>query len=257
MALTRISRRSLLRLGATGLALAAGRLAGLPPAWAGPGHAREHGHEPEAGPYAHSEPVTPHDHGGPPAPHGRPEPAAPHDHKESRHGVPSDGHPVARSGPAHGERPHGHASDAHGHEGHGHGKEAFERYGLVRAEPGYREYNVKLTRFRFEPSVFRVERGERVRFNLDSVDATHGFYVDGYGVKVVVPEKEQKTVELVADRPGAFRIRCAVTCGSFHPFMIGKLVVSPNRQFWAGAVAALALPAALLAFLARQEGNGS
>lgn len=249
-----ISRRALFRLGASALALAVGRFAGLAPAWAGPGPSDDHegNHHPEEGEMPHR--AQPEAGEGKGYLHDHAELADPHIHDEpphhEAHGPTSDGHSPARGGHAHGEH-------APGHAGHGHGKEGFEKYGLVRASRGYKEYNVKLSQFQFQPAVFRVERGDRVRFNLDSVDVTHGFYVDGYGVSVAVPEKEQKTVEFVADRPGAFRIRCAVTCGPFHPFMIGKLVVSPNRQFWFGAAAALLVPAALLTFFAWRERNGS
>ncbi len=140
-----------------------------------------------------------------------------------------------------------------GHGGHAHGKEAFKKYGLVRAEKGFKEYNLKLSQYRFTPDTLRVDVGDRVRLNLDSVDATHGFYIDGYGLKTLVPEKENKTFEFVADRAGAFRMRCASTCGPFHPFMIGRFVVGQSSLFWWGVAATVFMPAAVLIGLGWKE----
>ncbi len=40
------------------------------------------------------------------------------------------------------------------------------------------------------------------------------------------------TVTFKADTPGRFNIRCAVTCGSFHPYMLGEIKVQPHAVFY-------------------------
>lgn len=163
---------------------------------------------------------------------------ADHEEQEKAH---ADDHEHAAQGHGHGGR---------GHEGHDHAKPSFEKYGLVRAEKGYKEFNLRLQRFKYFPGTIRVNRGDRVKINLDSVDVEHGFYLDGYGINETVPEKGFKTVEFTATKSGAYRFRCSSTCGPFHPFMIGKLVVEPNRRFWSSLLATIAVPVGTLVYLA-------
>jgi cytochrome c oxidase subunit 2 len=180
--------------------------------------------------------------------HGHEMETAPHEHKkkESAHG---HGKEEAPQGHEEKEGAQGHGADSNGHAAHNHGAGAFKKYGLVKADKGFKEYNLKLSQFRFTPNTMRVDVGDRVRLNLDSVDVTHGFYIDGYGLKTLVPEKENKTIEFVANRSGAYRIRCASTCGPFHPFMIGRLIVGQSNFFWWGLTATVVLPVgALIAF---------
>jgi cytochrome c oxidase subunit 2 len=152
----------------------------------------------------------------------------------------------------------GHEPEGHGPgelAPHAHGRDLFKRYGLVASHPGYKEFNIRLRRFAYEPSTLRVDLGDRVQLNLDAVDEEHGFSIDGYPVNVRVPEEGYQRVEFVASREGAFRIRCSVTCGPFHPFMIGRLVVGRNRPFWVTAAFFLLAPAAVLAYLVRNGGT--
>jgi heme/copper-type cytochrome/quinol oxidase subunit 2 len=53
---------------------------------------------------------------------------------------------------------------------------------------------------------------------------------------VVVDPGQTASLTFVADQPGTFRLRCSVTCGALHPFMIGKLNVGPNELLARGIV---------------------
>jgi len=67
----------------------------------------------------------------------------------------------------------------------------------------------------------------------------HGLYVDGYDVETVAEPGQPGRIVFVADRPGTFRLRCSVTCGDLHPFMVGKLRVGRNPWLWKGAALTL------------------
>ncbi len=101
---------------------------------------------------------------------------------------------------------------------------------------------ITASRFAFEPGIIRVYRGDKVMIRLESEDVVHGLYVDGYGVATQAEPGQPGQLVFVAERTGTFRLRCSVTCGTLHPFMIGKLEVGPNL-LWLRAVAATAITA--------------
>lgn len=99
------------------------------------------------------------------------------------------------------------------------------------------KHDVKVASFQFgfTPNVIRVNLGDEVVIKLTSKDVSHGFYLDGYAIEEKVDPGQAKEIRFTADRAGTYRFRCAVTCGSLHPFMIGQLVVEPNVPFGAAA----------------------
>lgn len=105
--------------------------------------------------------------------------------------------------------------------------------------PVVREVLLEARQFAYAPARVRVRVGDTVVLRLRPVDVEHGLYVDGYGQEVQAAPGETAQLQFVADRAGSFRFRCSTTCGLFHPFMIGELVVEPNAPF--GAVAGLTL----------------
>jgi cytochrome c oxidase subunit 2 len=124
-------------------------------------------------------------------------------------------------------------------------------------QPVDRHVTLDARMFAFAPARLRVERGERVTLTLHSVDVVHGVYLDGYGVEVVAEPGKPATARFVADRAGKFRLRCSVTCGSLHPFMIGELVVGPNLPFWRATAALVVVTVGGVAALAFRERPGA
>ncbi len=94
-----------------------------------------------------------------------------------------------------------------------------------RPQPAERTIRVEASQYSYSPSIINVNPGDRVTIQLVSTDVVHGLYVDGYGISVQADPGQTQTLTFVANRAGAFRIRCNVTCGAMHPFMIGKLNV--------------------------------
>ena len=97
-----------------------------------------------------------------------------------------------------------------------------------------RVFHVEAGDFAYSPAILTVNPGDKVTIELASTDVVHGLYVDGYGVSVTADPGQPATLSFIADRPGTFRLRCSVTCGALHPFMIGKLQVGSNLLLWRG-----------------------
>jgi len=97
--------------------------------------------------------------------------------------------------------------------------------------PTTRTIRVEASQYSYSPSIVDVNPGDTVTFELVSTDVVHGLYVDGYGMSVQADPGQTKTLTFTANRPGSFRIRCNVTCGAMHPFMIGKLNVGGNTTW--------------------------
>lgn len=128
--------------------------------------------------------------------------------------------------------------------------------------PSERVITVRARKYGYEPSVIRVQRGDTVRLRFVSEDVVHGFYLEGHDIDVAVVPM-QSTVELrrpsrpgqrelveevrfKADKPGKFRYRCSQTCGFMHPFMLGELIVGPNRLPFVATGLAIGLLLAVL-----------
>lgn len=92
-----------------------------------------------------------------------------------------------------------------------------------------RRIEINARQFAYEPATLTVQRGDTITFHLESLDATHGLFVDGYNVNIQAEPGKSAEVTLVADKEGTFKFRCSVSCGTLHPFMIGELNVEPNE----------------------------
>jgi heme/copper-type cytochrome/quinol oxidase subunit 2 len=95
-----------------------------------------------------------------------------------------------------------------------------------------RTFQIDARQFSYSPSQLNVNAGDTVMIQLVSNDVVHGLYVDGYDVSVEADPGQTATLTFIANKAGAFRFRCNVTCGAMHPFMIGKLTVGSNHWLY-------------------------
>ncbi|HET7010474.1 MAG TPA: cupredoxin domain-containing protein [Anaerolineales bacterium] len=100
------------------------------------------------------------------------------------------------------------------------------------ASPVDRTLRLEARSFEYSPSVLTVNRGDRVTLEVVALDVVHGVHIDGLGVEVTADPGQTARLSFVADRAGAFTIRCNVTCGPLHPFMLGRLSVAPSDTPW-------------------------
>ena len=92
-------------------------------------------------------------------------------------------------------------------------------------------FEIRAKKFSYTPNIITVNKGDAVRIRLVSEDVHHGFFLDGYGIKTSAHPGQEGSLKFTADKTGRFAFRCSVTCGEFHPFMIGYLTVKTNSRY--------------------------
>jgi heme/copper-type cytochrome/quinol oxidase subunit 2 len=122
--------------------------------------------------------------------------------------------------------------------------------------PHARTITLDASQWRYTPGIVTVNEGDPVTLIIKASDVTHGFYLDGYNILETVVPGQTVTVRFVATRAGRWMFRCAVTCGAFHPYMIGWLRVQPNTTLRLGLLALGAIGATAL-YAAWEEGRRS
>jgi cytochrome c oxidase subunit 2 len=97
--------------------------------------------------------------------------------------------------------------------------------------PPPKAFEIKASRYRYEPSILEVTEGDRVVLTLRSADTTHGIEIPEFKVKAIVPKGGAPvTVEFMASKAGTFPFACSEYCGSGHRQMKGRLVVAERGR---------------------------
>ncbi|MCH8840000.1 MAG: cupredoxin domain-containing protein, partial [Planctomycetes bacterium] len=73
----------------------------------------------------------------------------------------------------------------------------------------------------FDPDNITVNEGDTVILNINSIDVTHGFAIQAFGINERLSPGNTVRVEFVADRKGSFSFFCTVQCGAGHTGMRG------------------------------------
>jgi len=98
-----------------------------------------------------------------------------------------------------------------------------------------RTFQIDARQFAYSPSELAVNPGDTITIELVSTDVVHGLYIDGYDLSMEADPGKTAMLTFTAEKEGAFRFRCNVSCGAMHPFMIGKLTVGNNDWFFRSA----------------------
>lgn len=91
--------------------------------------------------------------------------------------------------------------------------------------PVVKEFNLTAKRFAFSPSTITVNKGDKVKIIINSLDVNHGFTIAEYDIHETIEPGKQTTVEFTADQVGTFSFYCSTFCGSGHSEMKGSLIV--------------------------------
>jgi cytochrome c oxidase subunit II len=87
------------------------------------------------------------------------------------------------------------------------------------------EFNMVAKRWEFQPSAIKVNKGDKVKINIESVDVLHGFAISDFNVNSNLYPGQTTTVKFIANKTGTFSFFCSVSCGSGHFGMKGVLIV--------------------------------
>lgn len=88
-----------------------------------------------------------------------------------------------------------------------------------------KEFEITAKQFSFEPDVITVNKGDTVKLKITSIDVTHGFAINEFGIREILYPGKTVNVEFVADKTGTFAFYCSISCGTGHSGMRGQLAV--------------------------------
>ena len=88
-----------------------------------------------------------------------------------------------------------------------------------------KEFKMIAKQFSFEPGVIEVNKGDKVRLIVTSIDVPHGIGIPEYGINERLDPGKRVTIKFIAEKEGTFTTFCSVFCGSGHSNMKGKIIV--------------------------------
>ena len=88
-----------------------------------------------------------------------------------------------------------------------------------------KEFDIIAKNWEFTPNTIEVNRGDKVKLHIKSIEGTHGFRLSEFGINEKLELNKDVSVEFVADKQGTFMFACSVPCGSGHIGMKGMLIV--------------------------------
>lgn len=80
-------------------------------------------------------------------------------------------------------------------------------------------------------TVLYLPVGKNIKFDLESVDVVHSFYVPAFRVKEDCVPGRTNYMWFNATKEGEYDIECAEYCGMNHAYMLGKVRIIPVKDF--------------------------
>ncbi len=135
--------------------------------------------------------------------------------------------------------------------------------------------SLEAKKYGYSPSRIIVNKGDKIVLEPTSLDATHGFLLDGYPIEFIMRKgatflkytwqdedgnlqadwDRVSEVEFVVEKAGKFTFRCTQTCGNLHPFMTGELIVRPNTPYYLFIFLSVWLVSSLLLYFRMDTGT--
>jgi cytochrome c oxidase subunit 2 len=83
-----------------------------------------------------------------------------------------------------------------------------------------------------DPPTLVLPVGESVRFNLESIDVIHSFWVPAFAYKMdVIPGVLDQGFTMTPDREGTFMGKCTEFCGAYHNRMLFNVEVVSQDEY--------------------------
>jgi cytochrome c oxidase subunit 2 len=101
----------------------------------------------------------------------------------------------------------------------------FNTPGVKQVSPGKYEAAIMAQAWSFMPAEMDIPAGSELTFKVTSVDVTHGFFIPGTTVNMMVIPGHVSLETYRFEKPGTYLLLCHEYCGMLHHTMVGKVVV--------------------------------
>ena len=89
-----------------------------------------------------------------------------------------------------------------------------------------KEFEIIAKNWDFTPSIIKVNKGDKVKLKLKSIEGVHGFALFDFNINEALEPGKEVEIEFIADKSGKFIFFCNIPCGRGHGGMNGQLIVN-------------------------------
>jgi cytochrome c oxidase subunit II len=103
----------------------------------------------------------------------------------------------------------------------------FDKPGVYQISPGQYEVVMVAQTWSFNPKEIHVPVGSNVTIKATSKDVTHGLFIEGTNINMMIIPGQIVEENHTFDKPGTYTFMCHEYCGVGHQTMSGKIIVEP------------------------------